>query len=178
MAAGSGFDACASSFCHRQAQPSAFESRGRALALAFASPKCIGRNHHSAPLPDGMIPKPSTPVALPYRTLQRLSSTSQRRAPLGCRPCRRGGAKRLSLNLSECVLDCSWYIGARVGRAKAPLFSRDRRRNRKDIPSFSASVDALQTAIKLSDWRQHPRREKFSRQPPLALYLPRRRDSG
>jgi len=39
-----------------------------------------------------------------------------------------------------------------VGRAKAPLFARDERRNREEIRSVSASVDARQTAINGATW--------------------------
>src|SRR5215471_3533431 len=52
-----------------------------------------------------------------------------------------------SLNVSECVVGCRGYIGARVGRAQAPLFARDARRNREEIGRVSGSVDALQTTI-------------------------------
>src|SRR5262244_3407653 len=52
-----------------------------------------------------------------------------------------------SLHVSECIVGCRWYIGARVGRAQAPLFARDERRNREEIDRVSASVDALQTTI-------------------------------
>jgi hypothetical protein len=47
----------------------------------------------------------------------------------------------------EFVVGCRWYTCARVDRGKAPLFSRDWRRNRDEILRVSASVYALQTAM-------------------------------
>jgi hypothetical protein len=52
-----------------------------------------------------------------------------------------------SLNVSECVVVGRWYIGAPVGRAQAPLFARDERRNWEEIHRVSARVDVLHTAI-------------------------------
>src|SRR5262249_49853738 len=52
-----------------------------------------------------------------------------------------------SLNVSECVVGCRWYRGARVGRAQAPLFARDERRHREEIRSISARIDTLSAAL-------------------------------
>ena len=52
-----------------------------------------------------------------------------------------------SLNVSKCIVGCRWYTGARVGRAQAPLFARDERRNWEEIHRVSARVDVLHTAI-------------------------------
>jgi hypothetical protein len=52
-----------------------------------------------------------------------------------------------SLKLSEFVEGFTWHVYARVGRNETPLFSQDRLDNGEDMRSFSASIDALQTAI-------------------------------
>src|SRR5262249_43274581 len=55
-------------------------------------------------------------------------------------------AYRGPLNLSGFVVGCSWYTCARMDHDKAPLFSRDGRRNRDEMLSVSASIYALQIA--------------------------------
>src|SRR5882724_8528450 len=47
--------------------------------------------------------------------------------------------KRVSLNLSECVVGRSWCIWTCVSVAEAPLFSQDRRHNMEESLSSSAS---------------------------------------
>src|SRR5262249_48859695 len=53
---------------------------------------------------------------------------------------------------SKCIVGCRWYTGARVGRAHAPLFARDERRNREEIGRVSARVDALSAALHGAQW--------------------------
>src|SRR6266446_6618231 len=55
--------------------------------------------------------------------------------------------ERYSRFLSEFVVGCSWHIYVCIRLNKGPLFSRDWRRNREKLLSFSASVYTLQTAI-------------------------------
>jgi hypothetical protein len=50
------------------------------------------------------------------------------------------------LNFSPFVVGGSWYIRLRVHRNETLLFSRDWPRNREEMLSVSASVDALHTA--------------------------------
>ena len=53
---------------------------------------------------------------------------------------------RVSLNVSECVDDCSQSMRRGLRLYEALLFARDLLKNDEEISSVSASIDELQTA--------------------------------
>ena len=111
---------------------------------------CGSRSTASKRPRDGCGSRPSAATVSPRRARWTAVTPLQRpaRAPTRCtaRPAPSARSHPFA-QFSEFVVGCSWHTCARVGRDKAPLFSRHHRRNREEILSFSASIHALQTAI-------------------------------